>query len=479
MDANIVERIAPNAVRKHDLHADVLDRALKIVEKFIIDRQLILVGGMAIDLALRRKNDRIYDDDAVPDYDFLSPQFHVDAYDLGNMLVEDFPSISVINARHPSTLRVRVNFVSVADITYVPPNIYERVPTIQYGKMRVVAPSFQYIDQHRSLSFPYEDPPLETILFRWKKDMQRYDMLYKHYPIHAKSLVFPATHSLRYYTFRCPSRAFFEHCLAGVPAIAYWLQLAKQHGFTTEFKGLNGSAISESEVRIRAPKSCMISVLSDDPQRFMHQTEAYRRTFKSGQHSSKPNTKHFHPLLDKFPECWRYGVFEVMNNREGLAAAHRPWPKLPMFIANLQHVMGYLTVQYFWHKDTDIWAVLYGVCRQIVAWASDRYDQTRDTMYMPFLPYTEVYGLSNRSEVYRIYREDMERKIGKLPPPVHQIKPKAAYPEKDKKIDPKLYQFDPSHSPIYQFDAMLIDPDAEDPNESHHDGESDGESNDA
>ena len=37
------------------------------------------------------------------------------------------------------------------------------------------------IDQHSSLSLPFENPGMEVIFHRWKKDLTRYGKLYKHY----------------------------------------------------------------------------------------------------------------------------------------------------------------------------------------------------------------------------------------------------------------------------------------------------------
>ena len=39
------------------------------------------------------------------------------------------------------------------------------------------------IDQHRALSLPYENPPWEVVMHRWKKDAKRYDLLYSIYPL--------------------------------------------------------------------------------------------------------------------------------------------------------------------------------------------------------------------------------------------------------------------------------------------------------
>jgi hypothetical protein len=169
---------------ENDFQKDIIENCLSIVKKFILDRQRILVGGMAIDFALRLKGNKLYNDNKLPDYDFWSPEFHKDAYDLSDILSKKYDKVSAINAQHISTMRVRVNFVVVADITYCPLNLYNATKTLSYNGIRFIHPHYQMIDQHRALSLPYENPPRETIIGkRWKNDIERFDMLYKYYKI--------------------------------------------------------------------------------------------------------------------------------------------------------------------------------------------------------------------------------------------------------------------------------------------------------
>ena len=60
--------------------------ALNHVRDFIKKEKRVLYGGMAIDLALRAKSKKLYDDDVVPDYDFYSPDHYVDAYAIARHL---------------------------------------------------------------------------------------------------------------------------------------------------------------------------------------------------------------------------------------------------------------------------------------------------------------------------------------------------------------------------------------------------------
>lgn len=185
-------------VFQHDPKKDLMLKSLDLVKDFIIERKLIITGGMAIDFALKLKGTKLYDDNTLPDYDFFSSEHSNHAYELGKILCEQLPKlfpdediyIDVIPALHVTTMRVRVNYTSVADITYLPPKVFDTIPVLEYGsdnkKLRFRHPHIQMIDQHRALSLPYEHAPREVILHRWKKDMKRFDMLYKYYPIEGK-----------------------------------------------------------------------------------------------------------------------------------------------------------------------------------------------------------------------------------------------------------------------------------------------------
>lgn len=174
-------------VINHDpVYKELLD-AIVMVKKFIIDRGLIVYGGSAIDYALRLRGDFIYPDDAlaIPDLDFYSANSVEDSYDLADILFEaGFPSTRAIVGMHTDTMRVDFGDNHfIADIHYIPRVIFEKIPTLMYEGMKIVHPSFQRIDLHSALSFPYDNPPLEVIFARWKKDIRRFNKLNAHYPV--------------------------------------------------------------------------------------------------------------------------------------------------------------------------------------------------------------------------------------------------------------------------------------------------------
>lgn len=174
---------------------DRLVEAIAIVKKFIIDHGLILYGGSGMDYALRLKGDRIYPDSslAIPDLDFYSPTNVEHAYELADILYQaGFENVRAINAMYVRTMRVDVEGGHyIADITFCPKAVFSTLPTLKYNGMKVIHPNFQRIDLHSSLSYPYDNPPKEVIFDRWAKDIKRFNILDKHYPVEVDRAVDP------------------------------------------------------------------------------------------------------------------------------------------------------------------------------------------------------------------------------------------------------------------------------------------------
>lgn len=170
-----------------------VEKSLDIVQSFIKERDLIIYGGMAIDYALKKLNNPgIYSEGNIPDYDVLSPNYNEDARDLAIILKEKgITGISDINASHFSTRRVRVQYEPVADISYMPKNIYDKIPTLVYNGLRFVHPHYQMIDMHKELAVPFENPPREVVLHRSAKTIKRFKMLVEMYPIRPTTKYIP------------------------------------------------------------------------------------------------------------------------------------------------------------------------------------------------------------------------------------------------------------------------------------------------
>jgi hypothetical protein len=171
-----------------DADGETIDRALGIVRDFLAERRLLLYGGLGVDYALRRKGKQLYPDGERPDWDMLSSRSVDDAYDLADRLqAEGFRRVDAIRALHVQTMRVRVDFVVVADISFVPQGVLDCIPFLEFDDggrqqaVRFIHPHWQHLDQHQAFCFPFRDPPREPIFHRFKKDLDRFNMLAAEY----------------------------------------------------------------------------------------------------------------------------------------------------------------------------------------------------------------------------------------------------------------------------------------------------------
>lgn len=318
---------------QHNPNRDKIQRAYDIVRQFIISRKRILTGGMAIDYALRAKGSKLYTSDKI-DYDFFSPEFHKDAYALTDIIAGNSKNTSAhaIGAMHITTMRVRYRFMVVADITYIPPDIYHQIPTINYQDMIIVHPCFQIIDQNLSLSRPFENPPLENISGeRLEKDLWRMKLFTDVYDIPeelrslAESRGESKSHKLTDYKpvknkpVKVKIQNIRNQCLSGLAAAAYWL---------------DDLTISEDHIEYSAPNDC-VTILTDD---YADTVEHYTSLLKAA-NANNQTKKEYRPCLDKLPQRTYFDNFEILDNKGFFTAA----VKLDKFyVASIHNVLVYL-----------------------------------------------------------------------------------------------------------------------------------------
>jgi hypothetical protein len=166
--------------------ADKLKKALKFVQQYIIKTNAILVGGMALDSALQMKGSKIYDPaTSIPDYDFFHQDSVNSSYELVKILKKMFPdsTVDVVRAVHTTTMRVRLQWVVVADMTYMPKSVFDKIKTLEFKGMKIIHPGYTIMDQLDALSRPYINPPREVVSHRWEKDWKRMQLITKYYNI--------------------------------------------------------------------------------------------------------------------------------------------------------------------------------------------------------------------------------------------------------------------------------------------------------
>ncbi len=183
-----------NVALRHDPVYYNVEEIIEVLKAYIKDAGLIIYGGLAIDYALRLKGDKLYPDDLLQvDYDFYSPNNIVDSYTLAEAFLgvvtkqvgaEAAEGVRAIGGMHFKTMRVDIRDNHfIADITYVPPSLFKLLPTLEHEGIKIIHPDFQRLDIHHALAFPYDYPPTEVIANRWKKDLTRFQLLEKYYPV--------------------------------------------------------------------------------------------------------------------------------------------------------------------------------------------------------------------------------------------------------------------------------------------------------
>lgn len=171
-------------ISKDPIYNDML-AATEIVKDFIREHGLILYGGSGLDYALRLHGDKIYPDDMLPDLDFYSPDSIEHAYTLSDILYgHGYKDTRVVVATHTETMKVDLaDNHWIADISYRPKDMFALIPYLEYDGMKIVHPNFQRIDMHSALAFPYDNAPREVIFDRLAKDVKRFNLLAKYYPL--------------------------------------------------------------------------------------------------------------------------------------------------------------------------------------------------------------------------------------------------------------------------------------------------------
>ena len=439
-----------NIIIKNDKFTEDTMIALGLVKKYIVKHKLLIVGGMAIDFALRLKGTKLYEDDVLPDYDFYSPNYNTDAYHIAEKLKKaGLENISVINANHVSTMRVRVNYTVVADVTYMPKSIYDHLPFIVYRDIRIIHPHYQMIDQHRALSYPYENPPWEVITHRWKKDATRYNMLYEYYPLKYTEKNEDELKLGNEITIS--SIVFKDQCLSGFAGLLYWEFYAKKMGYKNHNISLGKIQEDTGGYIIQIPvDSHGISVYSDNV--IQLRDELVKKYDIKEEHQ-------YNRFLDKLPHKFILNnVYELFDNKGYMLSAYKTINNI--FIANLQNIMLYMLTNLIILTEINSinnrgysFYIGYITAQSIVKWAVDEYKKSPAKKYMPFLPSTEIYGTTEVSDSYINSKRQFLEKIHNKEKV--KLQPEIIFPETfiNGKIPDKYYKFQPDKSSILQFDG--------------------------
>jgi hypothetical protein len=390
---------------KYDIHHVELAQIYAMVADFIRRNDRILVGGMAIDYALRAVKSKLYSLDKI-DYDFITPEFHLDAYNLGNAIAEKFTDISVICAKHMGTMRVRYKFMAVADITYVPKVLFDKIKTINYEGFKIIHPWFQQIDQFRAMRNMLEEPPMEPLLSdRIQKDVKRFKLLHGKYPF--DKITKPKLTEKKIPIYK-------DKVLTGFAAGMYWLNKVDSKGS-------------------QLTNHILIDMYDDSVDYLINKADSLNVGATSDTHSDQ--STNYNQLLDKlYPRI-------VIGNITYHDIHGDKFPVIDLngsgYIDNLFGAAVILAVRWLFDNDESSgW--LY--CELAKKFGLD---------IRPYLPgFDHIFGSQIISGIQYLTAKKKENPAG-----INYLLPKNAYPEKGK---PVIHQFDLSKSEILQIDGQAV-----------------------
>ena len=171
---------AETKIARRVVNSDEVQKIIDIVEEFIRHKKLICYGGTAINNILPEE-ERFYNKDIeIPDYDFFSQNALNDAKELTDIYYKKgFLDVEAKSAQHHGTYKVYVNYIPVADITFMPNEIYNilKKDTISIDGILYAPPNFLRMSMYLELSRPAGDTS------RWEKILKRLMLLNKNYPI--------------------------------------------------------------------------------------------------------------------------------------------------------------------------------------------------------------------------------------------------------------------------------------------------------
>ena len=177
-----VDKIDKKTGRKKISNPDIKE-IISIVETFLKSTKRICYGGTAINNILPLE-DQFYDKSVeLPDYDFFSPEPLKDAKKLADIYYKKgFTEVEAKSGVHAGTFKVFVNFIPVADITYLVPELYKKIHnnSVLVAGIYYTPPNYLRMLMYLELSRPAGD------VSRWEKVLKRLTLLNKHYPLKGK-----------------------------------------------------------------------------------------------------------------------------------------------------------------------------------------------------------------------------------------------------------------------------------------------------
>jgi len=163
-------------------NSDDVKRMIEIVETFLQEEKCICYGGTAINNILPTKAQFYNRDIEIPDYDFYSKTPIDHAKKLADIYYrQGYVDVEAKAGVHYGTYKVFVNFIPMADITFLHPDLFDNLTkeSVNINEILYAPANFLRMGMYLELSRPDGD------VSRWEKVLKRLTLLNRYYPIEA------------------------------------------------------------------------------------------------------------------------------------------------------------------------------------------------------------------------------------------------------------------------------------------------------
>jgi hypothetical protein len=171
---------AQEKVGKRVVNSKEIQEMIHILEDFLKRKSLVCYGGQSINEELPEK-DRFYNKDVdIPDYDFYSPNALNDAKELADIYFKKgYNECEAKAGQHHGTYKVYVNFIPIADISYMPKELFNVIKkdSIRINGILYAPPNFLKMGMYLELSRPVGDNT------RFEKVFKRLTLFNNNYPL--------------------------------------------------------------------------------------------------------------------------------------------------------------------------------------------------------------------------------------------------------------------------------------------------------
>jgi hypothetical protein len=161
-------------------HDPALQHALSIVETFIKRKKRVCYGGTAMN-AILPEHKRFYNSETdLPDYDFYTPDMENDIEELvRDLQAEGYEDVYHKVGIHEGTKKVLVNFVAVADVSAIEPDLFAVMyrRSVNKNGVHYTDPDTLRMMMYLELSRP------RGMVDRWEKVFERLQLINQEFPI--------------------------------------------------------------------------------------------------------------------------------------------------------------------------------------------------------------------------------------------------------------------------------------------------------